>query len=1175
MDDQKAHSHLSGELQIAPNVHAALIKRPHKRSPGEVYDLAQHFQRTRTFMYGLPTRGLEALCRRLTYEHILPACMLLQQGQTGDCMFMLISGTAHILQRYGSTHVDDEDSHDSQDCGAIVSSACEGSIVGELCLVQANNRHSVSVRAASEGAHFVGIDRAAFWNFVDLTRTGPGSASSQVAAALRTACCRRILEAAPSDRNESDLQALVTFLQGLQAFQDITPPLLKKLCKGMSLEHVNPNGIVCEEDEPGDSMFVVLSGVCDVRAQAPPEKNATDEECSMLPSSFNISKKHLRRVRVTTDELLLSEAQPTDARPVEVPRSSSDATFWIEKFMKTAVQEKDPEVMGHNNEMTPLAVVAAARWRKTLDDVQREEALRREQTARAEEARLTELKARSEGMAALIGKAAAENWKRATFGAEHDNSVDWQQESLNVQQQRLQAHPWTALEHEASNLKDRREDFGEPVELMLHVEERTTGTESLPANRLYNPNKQKLAELGKQQPSNANRILRHELSQRSQLDSVLVSLEKQIRRQGQSQRLGKRDSRRITRALNRAMLSGASRQVRKMRLPKLTRDVARTWRGTDINEHGTDHDDQQSSLEVSEHDSLETDDHSAAATERSAVSTGGESLDTQESFGWRRPQGAQENGTHAAAFRGSLSGQLLSPETAEVYYGPVIKKLLPGQSFGELALLQPHCLRTATVVAAPLHDDSVHASHTLCNSVTQPLDESGHQGHCTSGYVTLLKLTQQLFDESVTSLQVAQLEERLQFLMRFQAFRQLPRDRLTALLVFCHPEHVPAGRVLAGQGTAADCIFMIEEGEVAFVMEGDTMHNPMDPNGMKQHQPIPGLPFVNAACIGAMRKAIEKIDRRGVRKQCSRFGMLQLAERIQAAESFHEVRDEEDDKGEEMATRTVAKHWGQQRKSRLAAVTGHYADGAADQYQARQVSGLVLLSIGSGEMCGESVFGFKEPNSAESGRAGNAKQTCLHEPRQKAACALPGRLLRKRNPQSSRTAMGPEKEGLAQSKPQVYPATLTTVKSCRLLRVNAKDLARFGSMVRETLQTAAWNRREQLLNLSARSSRVNDSLQLAVASSRCTRADAGFAAEQLGLRQLSSTKSGRMTSDSDSNLSKPNAGNFPKPSVALSSVDAETETQVSTRASWLPLPSASSALAGRHIQRVLSLPSAI
>lgn len=76
--------------------------RPHKRSLRDVRDLARHFQNTRCFMYGLPINGLEALCRRLSFVHVSPGCMLLRQGQPGDSMFMVISGTAHILQRYGS-----------------------------------------------------------------------------------------------------------------------------------------------------------------------------------------------------------------------------------------------------------------------------------------------------------------------------------------------------------------------------------------------------------------------------------------------------------------------------------------------------------------------------------------------------------------------------------------------------------------------------------------------------------------------------------------------------------------------------------------------------------------------------------------------------------------------------------------------------------------------------------------------------------------------------------------------------------------------------------------------------------------------------------------------------------------------------------------------------------------
>lgn len=53
-------------------------------------------------MLGLPVNGLEALCRRLSFVHVLPGSVLLRQGQQGDSMFMLVSGSAQIYQRYGA-----------------------------------------------------------------------------------------------------------------------------------------------------------------------------------------------------------------------------------------------------------------------------------------------------------------------------------------------------------------------------------------------------------------------------------------------------------------------------------------------------------------------------------------------------------------------------------------------------------------------------------------------------------------------------------------------------------------------------------------------------------------------------------------------------------------------------------------------------------------------------------------------------------------------------------------------------------------------------------------------------------------------------------------------------------------------------------------------------------------
>jgi hypothetical protein len=53
--------------------------------------------------------------------------------------------------------------------------------------------------------------------------------------------------------------------------------------------------------------------------------------------------------------------------------------------------------------------------------------------------------------------------------------------------------------------------------------------------------------------------------------------------------------------------------------------------------------------------------------------------------------------------------QQLSPEQYDAQFGPVIRTLSPGESFGELALLQKGVTRTATVLVTPLATAEVAA----------------------------------------------------------------------------------------------------------------------------------------------------------------------------------------------------------------------------------------------------------------------------------------------------------------------------------------------------------------------------------------------------------------------------------------------------------------------------------
>jgi hypothetical protein len=64
----------------------------------------------------------------------------------------------------------------------------------------------------------------------------------------------------------------------LQAFRDLPYDLMTRLCKGMHTAHVPQHGILYEEDEPGDRMFVVVAGAATMRALPPADQRAPTSE---------------------------------------------------------------------------------------------------------------------------------------------------------------------------------------------------------------------------------------------------------------------------------------------------------------------------------------------------------------------------------------------------------------------------------------------------------------------------------------------------------------------------------------------------------------------------------------------------------------------------------------------------------------------------------------------------------------------------------------------------------------------------------------------------------------------------------------------------------------------------------------------------------------------------------
>ncbi|KAA6419574.1 MAG: hypothetical protein FRX49_10499 [Trebouxia sp. A1-2] len=154
-------------------------------------------------------------------------------------------------------------------------------------------------------------------------------------------------------------------------------------------------------------------------------------------------------------------------------------------------------------------------------------------------------------------------------------------------------------------------------------------------------------------------------------------------------------------------------------------------------------------------------------------------------------------------------GSLVQGQDLDACFGKVIRIVKAGDSFGELALLQTHARRTATVIAC--------VSHAADSG--QPPD-----GQITKG-VDLVRIGRQDYDLTVRALQQQQLEDLVGLLHGVLPFAGLTREQLTSLAIFVRPVEVPKDQVIVKQGDPADAFYLIKSGQVLLTAALDSRDN--------------------------------------------------------------------------------------------------------------------------------------------------------------------------------------------------------------------------------------------------------------------------------------------------------------------------------------------------------------
>ncbi|KAF8064564.1 hypothetical protein HT031_003364 [Scenedesmus sp. PABB004] len=356
-----------------------------------------------------------------------------------------------------------------------------GQACGEAAVLGGTRPHPVSVVAGDGGVELAVLERSAWARLQaaaaahDAPPPLPPPRQAEAGAtvqAVLAAAARPLLAVPPGQRGADELALLAELLGGLDALRALPAPVLAKLARSCEAVALPTGAVVCREDEPGDAMFVLLQGACEVRARPlaplpagqPGAEPASDgggcRVAAVNAAAARVDPQHAAGGAATEHGAAMATPTPLGARRttwegaaftaaeqarleavqavLEADRASAagqgggacappaagaprgaaaverDGVYWTAQFMASAVataEASDPH-WGTNGGLTPLAAAFAARWREQV----RLQAANRH-AAQAQEGAAGEADREAAAMDELLGKAAARVWRAARDAA--------------------------------------------------------------------------------------------------------------------------------------------------------------------------------------------------------------------------------------------------------------------------------------------------------------------------------------------------------------------------------------------------------------------------------------------------------------------------------------------------------------------------------------------------------------------------------------------------------------------------------------------------------------------------------------------------------------------------------------------------------------------------------------
>eukprot|EP00232_Nephroselmis_pyriformis_P007393 CAMPEP_0182897584 /NCGR_PEP_ID=MMETSP0034_2-20130328/26966_1 /TAXON_ID=156128 /ORGANISM="Nephroselmis pyriformis, Strain CCMP717" /LENGTH=959 /DNA_ID=CAMNT_0025031511 /DNA_START=173 /DNA_END=3048 /DNA_ORIENTATION=+ len=227
-----------------------LEKKPVLRTKDDIDHILMFFQGCNTHFITLLPMFAQIQIARFSMPRLAEAGEVIhKQDTTGTSVAVIFSGTAAIYQTGEGAEKVAEAAGANDDIreNGFLGEAGVGFVIGENLLVSGHSSHLVTAQAVTPVRCLV-IHKM---GFINLQRSVLVSQ-------------RHILQKKPVDRTPDEVQLLQVLIGTLGWFNQLTRPVQLYLAGYVGYQRIDAGEWLCEQGEPGDTLYVLLKGTCDV-----------------------------------------------------------------------------------------------------------------------------------------------------------------------------------------------------------------------------------------------------------------------------------------------------------------------------------------------------------------------------------------------------------------------------------------------------------------------------------------------------------------------------------------------------------------------------------------------------------------------------------------------------------------------------------------------------------------------------------------------------------------------------------------------------------------------------------------------------------------------------------------------------------------------------------------------